>query len=304
MSTVHWLALIMLPGIGGVTARKLAERFGGVEDVWEASDEELLAVPRITPEVVRQLRALSLDDLERELESLSDSGLRIITWDDDDYPANLRHVGDAPALLFVRGDVLPEDDRAVAIVGTREPTPRAVRLAEKLAGELAGRDLTVVSGLALGIDTAAHRGALQAPDGRTLAVLGSGLNSIHPRENVQLAERIAGRGALLSELLPNTPPRGPSLMARDRIISGLSLAVVVVEAGEKSGSLDTAARAHRQGRLVLAVPGSPGTELLLSQGAERLDPGQVYVEELVQRIRAVSVKGEEEKGEPVQLGLW
>jgi DNA processing protein len=285
MSKLHWLAISTLPGIGGATAQKLIERFGSVEAVFAAPDEELLRVPRFTAEVVARLRAVSLEAIEAELASLADEGLQVVTWDDEDYPANLRLVYDAPPVLFVRGELRPTDAQAVAIVGTRHPTPQGVAVAERLARELAERGLTVVSGLALGIDTVAHRGALQAAGGRTLAVPGSGLRAIHPRENIALAEAIARRGALLSELHPDTPARGPSLMARDRIISGLSRAVIVVEAEEKSGSLDTAAKARRQGRLLFAVPGSPGTQALITGGAEPLDPQANDLDRLSQRIR-------------------
>jgi len=301
MTKAHWLALSTVSGIGGVTVRRLVESVGSVEAIFDAPDEQLLAVPRVTPDVIARLRAVSLDALEEELASLADEGLQVVTWDDADYPENLRPVNDAPPVLFVRGELLAEDAQAVAIVGTRQATPRAAALAEMLARELAGRGLTVVSGLALGIDTAAHRGALEAESGRTLAVLGSGLRSIHPRENIPLAKTIVRRGALLSELHPNTPPRGQNLMARDRILSGLSRAVIVVEAQEKSGSLDTAAKARRQGRLLFAVPGSPGTEALLAQGAERLEPEMADLNLFSERIRAHAVVGNREDK---QLGLW
>ncbi len=300
MSRAHWLALCSIPGIGGVTTRKLLERFGTIEATFAATDEDLLAVPRITAEVVGRLRAASLAALEQDLAAWAAEGLQMLTWEDAGYPANLRGVGDAPPLLFVRGALLPGDAEAVAIVGTRQPSPWGVEAAAMLACELAGRGLTVVSGLALGIDTAAHRGALQAPGGRTLAVPGSGLRAIHPRQNRPLAEAIAGRGALLSELHPAAPALGPHLMARDRIQSGLSRAVIVVEAAAQSGSLDTAARARRQGRLVLAVPGSPGTKALLAAGAEPLDPPRgADLDALAGRIRDLAPRGEEG-----QLGLW
>ena len=300
MGKEHWLALSSVPGIGGVTARRLIERFGNVEAVFDAAEEELLQVPRITQETVARLRAVSLDALEAELASLSGDNLDIVTWDDDDYPANLRSLNDAPPLLFVQGDLRPGDAQAVAIVGTREPSGQKHAFAEWLAAELAGRGLTIVSGLALGIDSAAHRGALQAAGGgRTLAVLGSGLRVIHPRENVPLAEEIARSGALLSEVHPDTSPRGPNLMARDRIISGLSRAVIVIEAGDKSGSLDTAAKARHQGRPLFAVPGSPGTEALLAAGAERLDTKALDLDCLSQRIRLSTVRERE-----TQLSLW
>ncbi len=286
MSKLHWLALSTVPGIGGATARRLIERFGSVEAIFDAPDEELRQVPRLTAEVLARLRTVSLEALEGELASLAEEGLGVVTWDDSDYPVNLRQVNDAPPVLFLRGDLQASDEYAVAIVGTREPSSEGVDMAEMLGRELAARGLTIVSGLALGIDTAAHRGALQAEGGRTLAVPGSGLRAIHPRENVPLAEKITRRGALLSELHPNTPARGPNLMARDRIISGLSHAVIVVEAGEKSGSLDTAAKALHQKRLLFAVPGSPGTQALLAGGAESLGPQAVDLDGLSQRIGA------------------
>jgi len=300
MSKVHWLALSTLRGVGSVTIRKLVERFGNVEAILDAPDADLLLVPRITSDVVARLRAISLDDLEAELTSLADEGLQVLTWDDALYPLNLRQVPDAPPLLFMRGELQGRDRRAVAIVGTRQPTPRAARLAETLGRELAARGLTIVSGLAVGIDTAAHRGALQAKDGRTLAVLGSGLRAIHPRQNIPLAERIVRQGALLSELTPNTRARGANLMARDRIISGLSLAVIVVEAKGKSGSLDTANKARRQERLLFAVPGSPGTDSLLASGAQALELPVIDFDRLSQRINEHTPGSDQAK----QSKLW
>ena len=284
MSKTHWLALSMVSGIGGVTARRLAERLGGIEAVFGASDEELIAVPRITPEIVARLREVSLDDLDDEIANLSDGDIGLITWDDAEYPVNLRRVDDAPPVLFVRGDLIASDENAVAIVGTREPSPRSAEFARSLARSLAERGVTIVSGLASGADTAAHQGALEATGGRTLGVLGSGVRFIHPRENAELAESMVGRGALISEFHPNTPPSGPNLMARDRVVSGLSRAVIVVEAGLKSGSLDTAAKARRQGRAVFAVPGSPGTDDLIASGAEPLDADAADPDEIIRRL--------------------
>jgi len=289
MSTVHYLALASVSGIGGVTMRKLIQRFGSVEAVFEASADQLCQVPRVTSDMAQRLLAVDLDHMEEELSFLSDNDIDVLTWDDDSYPANLRAANDAPPLLFVCGNLKPGDEEAVAIVGTREPTPEAKAAAEHLACELAARGLTIVSGLALGIDTAAHRGALAAEDGRTLAVLGSGVGAIHPRENTELAEQVTRHGAVISELRPNAPPSAATLMARDRIVSGLSRAVIVVEARENSGSLDTAGRARAQHRLLFAVPGSAGTELLLSQGAERLDVAATDFDALADRLRALSV---------------
>jgi len=300
MSKAHWLALSTLRGVGGVTIRKLIEQFGNVEAIFDAPDADLLLVPRITSDVLARLRAISLDDLEAELASLVDEGFQVLTWDDPLYPLNLRQVPNAPSLLFIRGELQERDTRAVAIVGTRQPTPQAARLAETLGRELAACGLTIISGLAVGIDTTAHRGALQAENGRTLAVLGSGLRAIHPRQNIPLAERIVQQGALLSELAPNTRAHGANLMARDRIISGLSLSVIVVEAKEKSGSLDTAHKARRQGRLLFAVPGSPGADSLLASGAQTLQPPAIDFDRLSQRINEHAPGNNQTK----QLKLW
>ncbi len=283
MSSVHWLALTTIPGIGGVTARKLLDRFGDIESAFSASPEELTQIPRITEAMAQQFVAAPIDGLESELLSLTDEGIDLLTWDDDQFPSHLRALPDAPIVLFRRGGLKRDDKNAVAIVGTREPSPRGMEVAAALGRELSGRGLTIVSGLALGVDTAAHRGALES-EGRTLAVLGSGIRFIHPKENVELAEQITRSGALLSELHPNTPPRGPQLMARDRIVSGLSRAVIVVEAGEKSGSLDTAAKAKKQGRLVYAVPGSAGTDQLLASGARRIRLQELDFGSLVSNI--------------------
>ena len=298
MSKIHWLALSMTPGIGGATARKLVERFGSAEAIFDATDEELLQVPRISSAIVEGLRAVSLEALEYELTSMDDEGVSVLTWDDDDYPSNLRRASDSPPLLFARGHVMATDENAVAIVGTREPSSSSSALAETLARGLAERGLTIVSGLALGIDTAAHLGALNADGGRTLAVLGSGLRVIHPSQNASLAEDIVNHGALLSEFHPGAPPSGPNLMARDRVVSGLSKAVIVVEAGSKSGSMDTAEKAHRQGRQVFVFPGSPGTDDLWASGATALDPDAVNLDELVALINVPP------KSDEPQLGLW
>ncbi len=290
MSSAHWLALTTVSGIGGATARKLLERFGDIESIFAASPEELTAIPRVTPAIAEQLVAAPVEALEVELLSLNDEGIDLLTWDDARFPRHLRVLPDAPMVLFVRGALKPGDARAVAIVGTRTPGETALEMALTLGRELAARGLTVVSGFALGVDTAAHRGALET--GRTLAVLGSGIRFIHPKENEELAEQIVRRGALLSDLHPNTPPRGPQLMARDRIVSGLSRAVIVVEAGEKSGSLDTAARAKKQGRAVFAVPGSAGTEQLIANGAQRLEPDALDFDALAGNIQAWPIPDE------------
>ena len=311
MSKVHWLALAAVPGLGPVTAARLIERFGRVEAVFDAAESELLAIPqcRLTPDMARQMQGLPWDQLEAELTSLVDEGLQVFTWDDPEYPANLSRLTNRPIVLFARGDLRAGDAAAVAIVGTREPSEQGRRLAHRVASEMAARGLTVVSGLALGIDTAAHRGALDAA-GRTLAVLGAGLRRpVHPRQNADLAEEISAHGAVLSELMPGEPLRKPALMIRDRIVSGLSRAIIVVEAQEKSGSLDTAAKARSQGRLVYALPGSPGTTKLLAGGAELLELKPADLDRLSERIHAQEGpassddRADPSRG-PAQLSLW
>ena len=300
MSSAHWLALTTVSGIGGAAARKLIDRFGGVEAIFMASLEELIEVPRVTTPMAQQILAAPIGQLDGELLSLSDEGIELLTWDDDRFPARLRSLPDAPMVLFMRGAVKPTDDNAAAIVGTREPTRAAVEAAYTIGRELAARGLTIISGLALGIDTAGHRGAIVT--GRTIAVLGSGIRFIHPKENAELAEDIVRVGAILSELHPNTPPRGQNLMARDRIISGLSRAVIVIEAGEKSGSLDTAAKAIKHGRFVYAVPGSAGTDQLIAGGARVINPASPDFDALVDEIGQSVMPPEPPT--PHQASLW
>lgn len=276
----YWVALNAVPGVGARTFRNLLERFGSPEEVFASSNEELLNVQRVTPTIVEELRRVGerLDTLDEELALLSDEGVCIMTIEDEAYPSNLRAASDAPPLLYVAGRFLPEDDLAVAVVGSREATSPGLEYAERLAAALAEQGLTVVSGLAAGIDTAAHLGALAA-EGRTLGVLGSGLRNVYPPNNRELAERIiSGHGAVLSELAPNTPPSGQALMARDRIVSGLSRALIVIEAAERSGSADTADKARKQQRLLYAVDWDDtltehaGNRALFAAGASPLPP--------------------------------
>ncbi len=299
MNEVYWLALSTIPGIGGKTAKRLIERFGSLPAAFEASEEELAAIPRMSAETIAGMKEAPLDRLDDELCDLRSDGIRLLSWDNEDYPANLLRADDAPPILYLAGTLDASDERAVSVIGTREPSEASTDLARRLSGEFAGAGFTVVSGLALGIDAAAHEGALDAR-GRTLAVLGSGIRNIHPRSHVPLAERVIESGGLLSELHPNTPVQGRNLMARDRIVSGLSLAVVVVEAGLKSGSLDTASKAQKQGRLVLAVPGSPGTDELISGGALAIDPAAVDTDALIERIGSHDADTDTR----TQLGLW
>lgn len=303
MSKAHWLALASLSGLGGATAKKLLEQFGDVESVFDATDEQLLEIPRVTETMLDNLRALRPEKFGEEIYALAGDEIDLLTWDDARFPKRLRELKDAPVILFVRGAMKKGDENAVAIVGTRAASEEATQVATTFAYELALRGLCVVSGLAIGIDTAAHVGALDAEEGRTIAVLGSGIRMMHPRENAELATRIASRGALISEWMPNAPPRGPQLMARDRLISGLSRAVIVVEAGANSGSMDTAERARKQGRLVYAIPGSEGTEGLLKGRARRLEPDAIDFDKLADEIYTHD-KGKENDVSPQQGTLF
>ncbi len=284
MSNLHWIAIAMTPGIGGTTLRLLVQKFGSAEAVVGADIAALTQVPRVTQTVAESLRNIDVAAVQEGIDSLQQEGIAVVVPEDKDWPKLLCSATDAPPILFVKGSVLEADSAAVAIVGTREPTDRGLRTAEAAGKELAARGLTVVGGLAIGIDTAAHRGALQAPRGRTIAVLGSGIRVVHPQQNRRLAEEIVTRGALLSELRPDAPPGGPQLMARDRIIAALARAVIVVEAQAKSGSLDTARRAGKQGRLTFAFAGSPGADELIKSGVERLEAGRVDFDALARRI--------------------
>jgi DNA processing protein len=282
----YWVALATTTGIGPRTFATLVERFGSPRAVFEASEEELCEVPRVTAEIAAQLREMNIDQIESELYALSEENIAVLTLDDN-YPSNLRLLPDAPPVLFVRGAPRDDDARAVAIVGTREASEWGKRVAAQLARGFAERGFTVVSGLARGIDTAAHSGALDG-GGRTLAVLGSGIRVIHPKENASLADAIAnGRGAVLSEFQPNLPPSGPALMRRDRVISGLARGVIVVEAVRESGSMDTASRARKQGRLVFAVQGGgAGTEELIRTDARAIDADAVEWDAIVRALDA------------------
>lgn len=214
-------------------------------------------------------------DLDGFMEQIAAQGIQVLTWEDEAYPARLKEIDQPPPILYLRGELTMEDSWAVAVVGTRRVTAYGRQVTEELASYLAQNGVTVVSGLARGVDAIAHQAALKA-GGRTLAVMGNGVDRIYPPEHRALAEQILASGALLSDYAPGTPPEGANFPPRNRLISGLSLAVVVVEAGETSGALITAQFAVDQGREVFAVPGnilapqSKGTNRLIQQGAHPL----------------------------------
>ena len=235
-----------------------------------------------------------------------DRGLHLVTWNDASYPATLSAISDPPPVLWVRGNPAALTSRAVAIVGSRAGSPYALAVAETLAADLAARGILVVSGLARGVDSAAHRGALAAK-GATAAVLGSGADVIYPAEHRDLSREIERDGAIVSELVPGTPPQKQFFPMRNRIISGLSRAVLIVEAGEKSGSLITARSALEQGREVLAVPGNVlsgrnrGGHALLKDGAKIVESADDILEEL--GLPSPKSRGANEPEDPVLAGL-
>ena len=270
--TLAWLALNHLPGAGAVTLRRLASRFGSPEGALEATLEQLAAIGSLSITQARELRRLAADvqRFERLADSLTQSGGRLLTLDDDEYPANLQPLRDAPPLLYLRGSIRSRDEAAVAIVGTRTPSEAGEAVAQSVAEALAARGVTVVSGLARGIDAAAHRGALAA--GRTIAVLGSGIDRVTPRAHRSLAEKVAASGALMSEVPPGTGANRETLLARNRIQAGLAKAVIVAQCRSRGGSFATARRALATGRQVLALlwdepEYAEGTQRLAMMGA-------------------------------------
>ncbi|HUU83221.1 MAG TPA: DNA-processing protein DprA [Phycisphaerae bacterium] len=275
-AAVKYLGLQMSSAVGPVTVRRLLERFGTIDRVLSASMAELAQA-----EGVGRHRAEAIftgrrnPDVAEEIARAADAGVRIVCLDDADYPAPLRHIPDSPLCLYVRGEVQPTDAVAIAIVGARRCTHYGMEQARRFGAALAGAGFTVVSGLARGIDSYAHEGALAAA-GRTLAVLGNGLGRIYPPEHTALAERIAANGALISELPIDAPPEAGNFPRRNRIIIGLCLGVLVVEAGRRSGALITARLATEYNREVCALPGrvdsdtSVGTNALIRDGQARL----------------------------------
>lgn len=267
-----WVGFNLVRGIGAVRLQALINHFGDAGSAWHGSPEELRAAGLGSKVIERLLEVRRGVDLEKLWDKIVAQGICILTWEDDTYPPRLKEIEQPPPVLYVRGELLEEDFFAVAVVGTRKVTPYGRQVTEELCAFLAANNVTVISGLARGIDAVAHSAALKA-GGRTIAVLGSGVDYIYPSENRGLAEKMVASGALVSDYPVGTAPESTNFPPRNRIISGLSLAVVVVEAGETSGALITAEFAAEQGREVFAVPGnilapqSKGTNRLVQNGA-------------------------------------
>ena len=265
----------MVKGIGAVRFRQILDFFGSAETGWDSPPSALISagLPQRVADNFTMVR--NQVDLEKVMERITSYGIKVMTWEDSDYPRRLKEIDQSPPVLYIKGAINVEDDWAVAVVGTRRVTPYGRQVANEIATYLAQNGVTVVSGLARGVDAISHQAALRA-GGRTIAVLGSGVDVIYPPEHRKLAADIVAQGALVSDYPVGTSPDGVNFPPRNRIISGLSLATVVVEAGEKSGALITAEFAVEQGREVFAVPGSilapqsEGTNQLIEQGARPL----------------------------------
>ncbi len=288
--TQYWLAFNLVQGIGPVKTRALLDHFGDLKAAWGASPTELQSCGLDRRAVQNLVEARSQIDLQREVTKLERHRVRLKTWDDDDYPARLREIEDPPPVLYMRGSLESVDDFAVSVVGTRRATAYGKEVARQLTTELARNRITVISGMARGIDLAAHQAALDA-GGRTVAVLGCGVDIVYPPEARRISEQIAEQGAIVSDYPLGTQADARNFPPRSRIISGMSLGTVVVEADFESGALITASFALEQGREVFAVPGniysksSRGTNRLVQQGAKLVTGVDDILEELnLQRV--------------------
>lgn len=290
--SLFWVALAHIEGLGCASAKKLVEHFGAPQAAFGASEKELNEIAGLDQRAIRGLLTFSdWAGVKRELSRLRESRVALVPLTDAVYPSRLRHIPDPPPFLYVRGTLRVQDQTAVAVVGSRSASPYGLKIARELCRDLGSLGFTVVSGLARGIDGEAHKTTLDA-GARTVAVLGSGVDVIYPGEHKELYHRISGSGAILSELPMGTRPLAHHFPARNRIISGLSLGVVVVEATEKSGSLITARLAMDQGREVFAVPGqagasrSRGTHQLIREGAKLVENVNDILEEIAPQLRS------------------
>ena len=269
-----FIALNMIEGVGPVRARSLLEHFGGAPEILRAAKTELLRVRNIGDDTAENISNWEKSvDLAGELKRIQDFGCHVLISADENYPAALREIYDPPLVLYVKGELTAKDKNSVALVGSRQTTHYGIETARKLAYQLAYVGVTVASGGARGIDTAAHQGALSAK-GRTIAVLGTGINLIFPTENAELFERIAANGAVITQFPFNRPADKQSFPIRNRIVAGMTLGTVVVEANLSSGALITANFATEYGRQIFAVPGridsprSKGCHELIKKGAK------------------------------------
>jgi len=281
----YWVAFNRIQGIGRAKFSLLEGCFGDLEHAWKASAAELKAAGLDSKSI--EAIVVSRPDIspDAEMEMLERNHIKAFTWNDPAFPARLKEIYDVPPVLYVRGSITPEDEWTIAVVGTRRATIYGREVTERLVTELVRNHITVVSGLARGIDSIAHRTALES-GGRTIAVFACGLDEVYPPENVKLAQSIIEQGALVSEHPPGTRPKKEHFPLRNRIMSGLSLGVLVIEGDVDSGAMITANRALEQNREVFAVPGSilsptsRGTNRLIKEGAKLVNDVQDILEEL------------------------
>lgn len=281
-----WLALYMIPGLGNIAIKRLLDRFQKPEHIFRASLKDLSEVEGIREEVALAIfKKKYSGDPEKELDKAGRHGVRVLTFSDPTYPALLKEIHDPPMILFIKGNDIPDNRVFIAVVGSRNSTTYGQRAAEKIGQGLARRGLGVVSGMARGIDSSSHWGCLEGR-GFTIAVLGTGADVIYPASNRKLYDQIASKGAIISEFPMGAPPAPNNFPMRNRIISGLSRATVIVEATKNSGSLITASLALDQGRELFAVPGSinsfksTGCHYLIKQGAGLIETADDILEAL------------------------
>ena len=303
------LLLSLVPRVGPQIAGVLRQHFGSATAVLDAPPSELRSVPGVGSSLATEIaRASGAIDVETEIQRCLDHQIEIIPFGDDRYPKNLREIPDPPQVLYCQGDLLPTDMLSIAIVGTRHASHYGRKVASRLASALARAGLTVVSGMARGIDAAAHHGCMEA-GGRTLAVLPAGLTNIYPSEHKELAFDISQCGALLSESPSHAPISRGTFPRRNRIVTGLSLGVIVIEAADRSGALISARHASEQGREVFAVPGpidsrvSRGCHQLIRDGAKLVENVDHILEELGPLVEATSRDSGEVVHHPAELQL-
>ena len=281
----YWVAFSRIPGLGAVKFRHLEAHFGSLESSWTAGLSEMVAagIDRKTANTVMSQRPNISPDAE--MERIERADVRVANWNDSMYPPRLKEISDPPPVLYVKGCILPEDERSVAVVGTRRPTAYGREVASQISGDLSRNDTTIISGLARGIDAIAHRAVFES-GGRTIAIFGSGLDVVYPSEHSKLAADITTTGALVSEFPLGTKPDARNFPRRNRLISGMTLGTLVIEAGEMSGALITVRHALEQNREVFCVPGSifspvsRGTNLLIQEGAKLVLNYKDILEEL------------------------
>jgi len=286
LSEKHFLAALWkIPDLRLDLFKKLHNHFASGQKIWNADYSALIRLGVTAAMAEKIIEARKKINPEKILPEIEKNGIKVLEFSEPEYPDNLKTISDPPRILFMRGEIKPQDATAIAVVGTRKASNSGLSTARWLARELGGMGFSIVSGLARGVDAAAHQGALES-GGRTLAVLGCGVDVVYPPEHRKLKQEVEAKGAVISEFPPGTPPYAWNFPARNRIISGLALGVIVAEAGEKSGALITADFALEQGREVFAIPGNiraesgKGSNMLLKQGAKMVASVEDILEEL------------------------